>query len=137
MYEFEAYLGCPNRRLRRAYARFRVSDHNLAVERGRWATVAQQGEAKRPIPLCDRLCLACNDGSVQDEWHIFRCAAYAHWRVRYAITCTSREDICQVLRLATPATMWYVYRVMRDTDDRVRGAQPHIVGTDHPGACLS
>jgi hypothetical protein len=50
-------------------ARFRLSNHYLAVEVGRW-------RRPDPVPLVMRTCELCGVGSVQDEHHhIFVCSA--------------------------------------------------------------
>jgi hypothetical protein len=55
-------------------ARFRLSNHFLAVELGRWNTV----------PLSERVCTLCSTGSVQDEHHFFfACPALQGKRAKY------------------------------------------------------
>jgi hypothetical protein len=50
-------------------ARFRLSNHFLAVEVGRW-------RRPEPVPFAERVCELCGDGSVQDEFHhVFVCTA--------------------------------------------------------------
>jgi hypothetical protein len=55
-----------------AITRFRLSSHNLAIERGRWAR----------IPRESRLCVHCDDAShIQDEQHVIsHCAKHAGLR---------------------------------------------------------
>ncbi len=58
-FKFEKYLHIPNKKIRNAIARFRVSSHHLAIELGR--------HHKPVIPEEERLCLKCN--VVQNEMH--------------------------------------------------------------------
>jgi hypothetical protein len=56
--------------------RFRLSCHHLAVETGRWSSVA----------IDNRTCQLCRSGAVQDEHHIlFVCSAILHVRNRYPV----------------------------------------------------
>ena len=40
-YEMEKYLEYDNRKLRRSYTRYRISDHNLRIEKDRWVNPKQ------------------------------------------------------------------------------------------------
>jgi hypothetical protein len=58
-------------------ARFRLSNHYLAVEVGRW-------RRPDPVPVVMRTCELCGAGSVQDEHHhIFVCPAFAAIRTEF------------------------------------------------------
>ncbi len=70
-FRFEKYLHIPNKRIRQAISRFRMSSHHLAIELGRH---------QRPkTPAEQRLCTVCN--VVQDEkHHILECQLTEHLR---------------------------------------------------------
>jgi hypothetical protein len=58
-------------------ARFRLSNHYLAVEVGRW-------RRPEPVPVDMRTCELCGTGSVQDEHHhIFVCPALQALRAEF------------------------------------------------------
>ena len=68
-YESEPYLNCKmNKQLRIVYTKFRLSSHKLLVERGRWM--------KPQLPYTERRCTLCNNGDIEDEYHITLCCAY-------------------------------------------------------------
>ena len=72
----EQYLNTiKNPVLRRNYTKFRISNHNLMIEHGRYG--------KPKIPRENRLCLICNSGHVENENHlIFECSYYNELRER-------------------------------------------------------
>ena len=119
-YEMETYLQYRCRRVRRAFTKYRTSDHNLRVERDRWLTQRSRGVNDAAPPRHERVCLACDEGKVEDEYHVFTCPAYAEWRREYGITASSPLDIIEAVRRAASSTMWYVYRVMTRVDLRFR-----------------
>ena len=57
--QMEYYLTHPNKKVRQNITKFRISDHNLLIERGRYFK----------IPRDQRLCEACN--IIDDEPHFF------------------------------------------------------------------
>jgi exonuclease III len=65
-----------NKGHRKALARFRTSAHKLKIEIGRYC---------RPItPVEERLCLACNEGKVEDEFHfLMECSHYNESRQNF------------------------------------------------------
>ena len=70
------YLNIP-RRLRRGIAKFRTSNHNLEIERGRHANLDYFER------LC-KYCLSLNIQYVEDEYHvILECKLYSDWRRIY------------------------------------------------------
>ena len=76
----ETYLSLSiPRRLRSSLARFRISNHNLEVERGRHCNMAYE----------DRLCKLCgqeNKVFVENEFHVvFECASYKDIRKLYIV----------------------------------------------------
>ena len=74
VYEHESYLnGVSIRKFRRILAQFRVSAHNLEIERGRYSGVAR----------IDRICKICQS-SIEDEFHfVLICDIYRDLRVKY------------------------------------------------------
>jgi hypothetical protein len=65
----EDYLTISNDKHRKAMARFRISAHTLAIERGRYTTP--------PTPLIDRVCKHCADHRIEDEFHfLVECDKY-------------------------------------------------------------
>lgn len=66
-----AYIDNCNKADRSILGRFRLSAHALAIESGRYKNI----ERSR------RLCLSCNDGDIEDEYH------------RYALIMHGREEI--------------------------------------------
>ena len=55
----------------RSMAQFRLGCHPLRVERGRFTRLAYE----------QRVCLRCNNGSVDNEYHmLFECASFNHLR---------------------------------------------------------
>ena len=60
---------------RRDYTKFRISNHNLMIEYGRY------GNTK--VPKESRLCLVCNTNQIEDELHlIFSCSCYNEHRTK-------------------------------------------------------
>ena len=56
---YESYLNMGDERRRKALTRFRISAHQLAIERGRFTTP--------PTPSDKRLCKYCRSYTVEDE----------------------------------------------------------------------
>ncbi|MCG8431402.1 MAG: hypothetical protein MJA29_09555, partial [Candidatus Omnitrophica bacterium] len=67
-FELENYLLCiKDSNARRTLTNFRISAHDLAIERGRYLKT----------PLEDRLCVFCDEGAVEDEIHfLLECSNY-------------------------------------------------------------
>ena len=58
----------------RVIAKFRMSSHNLLIEKGRYTNV----------PRDQRICLNCNSNDIEDEYHfIFMCPKYSDLRSRF------------------------------------------------------
>lgn len=69
-FSFESYLNLGNPVERKVIAKFRISDHNLEVERGRY----------KGLQLNDRICKLCNS-SIEDEVHyLLECPSLSHVR---------------------------------------------------------
>ena len=59
--------------MRKIYSRFRLSSHDLEIERGRYGA--------KSTPPDERLCNLCNLNEVEDELHFLMiCPRYAHER---------------------------------------------------------
>lgn len=63
----------------KALASFRMSSHDLNIERMR--------HAPNRRPRAQRLCRCCDSNSREDELHIFECDAYLSIRIAYADVC--------------------------------------------------
>ena len=74
----------------------------------------------QPPPRHERVCLDCDAGEVEDEFHVFTCAAYEEWQCEYNVKASSPLAILEAVREAASSTMWYVYRVMTQVDLRYR-----------------
>ena len=116
-YKMEEYLKYEHRKVRRAYSRYRTSDHNLRIEKDRWTTTrVQEGSKNKGTPREERLCTKCTEKEVEDETHIFTCPAYRDLRNKYGINARTNRDIYTAVALAKPNTMWFVYQVMKMVD---------------------
>ena len=73
-YTCEQYLNIIDDPLqRRDYTQFRISNHNLMIEYGRYSNTK--------IPKENRLCLVCESGQIENEIHlIFSCNCYNNLR---------------------------------------------------------
>ena len=73
----ETYLlSITNFKLRGILTKFRMSSHNLEIERGRYT--------KPAVPAKDRLCKVCNLGVIEDEEHVLmKCEGYENLRAEY------------------------------------------------------
>ena len=71
-YQLENYLNViKNVNIRKQFTRFRISNHNLMIECGRYKNITQE----------ERLCEICSTGEIESEQHfLFSCKAYDHLR---------------------------------------------------------
>ena len=68
------------------YTKFRISNHNLAIEEGRYG--------KEKVPIENRMCTFCNNSEIQTEKHmVFKCAHYAEIRSEFLARLTTVKDI--------------------------------------------
>ena len=109
-YVFQPYLHCSVRKVRCAFTRFRISAHNLRIERDRWHHKAN------PIPRDERVCRGCDGNKVEDELHIFTCPRYETLRRRYHISAGSPDQISALVKEAATPVMWFVYHAMKLVD---------------------
>ena len=59
-----------NPNIRKIISQFRVSNHKLPIERGRYEN----------IPRDQRICKLCDSGEVEDEFHFtFKCQKFDHF----------------------------------------------------------
>ena len=72
---FEKYLDfMSEKKYRSALSQFRLSSHDLEIERGRYANVDRD----------DRICLLCNSNQIENEYHfLFTCPFYRDLRKTY------------------------------------------------------
>ena len=84
-YNEEPYLmAIHNVEQRIQYTKFRISNHNLAIEEGRYGKV----------PIENRLCTFCNNSEIETERHmLFKCAHYAEIRSEFLVRLTAVKDI--------------------------------------------
>ena len=58
---------------RKFYSKFRLSSHDVEIERGRYGS--------KSTPVNTRICKLCSDGKVEDEFHYrIECPFYMHER---------------------------------------------------------
>ena len=58
-----------NQKQRKLHSRFRLSSHDLEIEKGRYGT--------NSIPADQRICKPCNEGKLEDEFHfLMQCPFY-------------------------------------------------------------
>ena len=76
-YHMENYIMLNvNKQLIYQLARFRISNHCLAIERGRFATKNKDGKYTN-TPTAERLCKFCIDNAVEDKLHFMvSCSLY-------------------------------------------------------------
>ena len=72
---FEKYLDfLSERKYRNALSQFRLSSHDLEIERGRYSNVDRD----------DRICLLCNSNQIENEYHfLLTCPFYRDLRKTY------------------------------------------------------
>ena len=65
-----------NCHLRQGLSKIRLSSHKFFVERGRWS--------KPKVEYIERLCTLCDQGDIEDEYHILMtCPHYLDLRVKF------------------------------------------------------
>ena len=71
-YKTEEYLSLiQNPTVRRTFSQYRISNHKLQIERGRYEN----------IPREERICKLCDSGEVENEFHFAAtCQKYQHLR---------------------------------------------------------
>ena len=86
-YNEEPYLmAIHNVEQRIQYTKFRISNHNLAIEEGRYG--------KEKVPIENRLCTFCNNSEIETEKHmLFKCTHYAEIRSEFLARLTTVKDI--------------------------------------------
>ena len=68
------------------YTKFRISNHNLAIEEG--------GYGKEKVSIENRLCTFCNNSEIETEKHmLFKCTHYAEIRSEFLGRLTTVKDI--------------------------------------------
>ena len=74
-FKFENYLNIiVNDDLRKQFARFRLSSHNLEVETGRYNGIVRE----------NRFCKLCNQNVIENEYHFMLCCSkYRNLRMKY------------------------------------------------------
>lgn len=102
----------------RTVASIRTGSHHLRCETGRWHSTGQTS-----IPLSERTCLLCHQGTVESEQHaLLECDAYSHIRDRFAIVTDGHTDIAGFLSQCdhTIALGAYIAEVMKTRDAHMK-----------------
>ena len=94
-FKYEQYLDLVNSQHRKSLTRFRISAHNLAIERGRYT--------RPPTIVEERTCPSCPQ-HVQDEYH-FLMNCQQHTNARHDLM-NKLADICPRFRHVTPYTQF-------------------------------
>ena len=102
-YEEEKYLNVLNNfEERQHFTKFRISNHKLAIETGRYS--------KPKTPRDQRYCLLCNNDEVETEQHmIFECSTYS--KLRYVLQSKLKDKMDFSVNKLT--------FLMKSTDDEV------------------
>ena len=90
-FAFETYITILEKKYWCPLIRFRLSNHNLPIETGRWENVTIQ----------NRICPLCNNFDIGDEFHyIFTCTFFKNERNRFLPSfCQSKPNIYKLLKL--------------------------------------
>ena len=76
-FTMEKYMFIKSPELRRALCRFRISAHDLRIERGRYEYVTNNTGQKIPLERKKRICKLCNFNCIEDEFHFLaECPLY-------------------------------------------------------------
>ena len=95
------YLAHPNKITRQKISKFRVSDHDLLIETGRY----------KKIPREERVCSVCK--MLDDEVHFFfhckinekfRVSLYKYYNEKYSIDPTTKGDLENLVLILNPST---------------------------------
>ena len=99
-----AYIDlCKYKTDRSIISQFRTSAHKLAIERGRYHNILRN----------ERLCLSCNGGDVEDEYHFFSmCPLYASQRRTFIKNLKNHSDIAP---LSNPLTLKEISYLLNNT----------------------
>ena len=85
----ESYLLCRNYRIRKYLTKFRVSSHDLQIEKGR--------HSKPKIPLSLRLCRHCDSQCIDNEYHFLTECPFHHSE-RLALESVVRTNVPNHIR---------------------------------------
>ena len=117
-FEMENYLKYNNKKVRVAFTKFCISEHNLRIERGRRNKKGLQHQSM--IPREERLCERCDLNEIDDEWHLFRCPSHSNLRAQYNIpTFDNGNDmsIAELIHSAKPSVMWYIFKSLAQAEE--------------------
>jgi hypothetical protein len=77
--QFEHYLSMRDTEAREVMTRLRGGTNELRIEKGRYPITTRD----RPLELCERRCMICWNGEIEDETHfVLDCAVYEDLRER-------------------------------------------------------
>ena len=80
-FNFEKYLNLKSKDDRVILAKFRISNHCLRVETGRYERKINSHGKNEILPRCERICQYCTSGSTEDELHfLLECPLYNNSR---------------------------------------------------------
>ena len=111
-FKMESYLlSIKNHKLRKLFSRFRLSNHDLEIERSHYH--------KPAIPADQRICQHCNSLSVEDEEHvIMQCKAYENPRSIFMSNVSEiNSDICNegfvsIISTSDPRNIFYICKFL-------------------------
>ena len=115
---FEEYLNLKNEQHRKAMARFRISAHSLAIERGRYT--------RPPTPVDKQTCKHCPD-FVEDEYHfLIHCSKYEI--ARNKLFC----EITQNCRLFPHLNNYEKFIYMMSAEDKIADLVANFIFINMP-----
>ena len=104
-YKMEEYLSIiKNPTIRRTFSQYRVSNHKLQIERGRYENVPRE----------QRICKLCNSDVVENEYH-------------FALTCPKYED----LRKNSNNILKNIFYLNATTESKQKLLE-HVISSDDP-----
>ena len=65
----ENYMYIKSHEIRKSICRFRISAHDLRIEKGRYESVKNSAGQRIPLERNKRICLMCNQNCIEDEYH--------------------------------------------------------------------
>ena len=98
-------------KLRKLFSRFRLSSHDLEIERGRYH--------KPVIPVDQRICPHCKIKAVEDEEHVLlQCEAYNDLRLTFMFNVSEinpdilNEGFVSIISTSDPRIIFYICKFL-------------------------
>ena len=90
-------------------ARMRLRSHSLEIEMGAWAQ----------IDRCNRLCKVCNEGKIEDEWHvIIECSQYRRIRSTFEAYLQEKTSLAAIFEDTPPRILGsLIAKILRHRDE--------------------